>query len=290
MTVIAFGSSKSSPGVTTTVLALAARWPTSREPLVVEADPSGGELVARLASLEGDASGLRDTPSTVQLAASSRAGLSDRTLLEHLQRLPGSGEVRVLVAPSSPFAASTAMAALVAARVGAVLTGLAGMDVLLDVGRVDAASPVLPMLRELGTVVLVARPTLTSVLHTRELVSSLRAAGVRSSLIVIGDWPYSPSDVSDAIGATALVGVLPDDPVGARALNGDARNAKVLGRTRLVRACADLAERLAPPVAPPAPATSPPATPVRSVLPPPPPSPAPVAPLNGSSPPVEVAP
>jgi hypothetical protein len=289
VTVIAFGSSKSSPGVTTTVLALAARWPTSREPLVVEADPSGGELVARLASLGGDVGGLRDTPSTVQLAASSRAGLSDRALLEHLQRLPGAGEVRVLVAPSSPFAASTAMGALVAARVGAVLTGLAGMDVLLDVGRVDAASPTLPMLRELGSIVLVARPTLTSVLHTRELVSSLRGAGVRSSLIVIGDRPYSPSEVAEAIGATALVGVLPDDPVGARALSGDARNAKVLGRTRLVRACGDLAARLAPPTVPPA--TALPATPLPSVQPPPPPpSPPPVAPLNGSTSPAEVAP
>jgi hypothetical protein len=286
VTVIAFGSSKSSPGVTTTVLALAARWPTSREPLVVEADPGGGDLVARLASLEGDAGGLRDTPSTVQLAASSRAGLSDRTLLEHLQRLPGSGEVRVLVAPSSPFAASTAIAALVAAQVGAVLTGLTAMDVLLDVGRVDATSPVLPMLRELGSIVLVARPNLTSVLHTRELVSSLRGAGVRSSLIVIGDRPYTPSEVAEAIGATGLVGVVPDDPVGARALSGDARNAKVLGRTRLVRACADLAARLAPPP----PAATQPATPLQSVLAPPPPSPSPVAPLNGSSPSVEVTP
>ncbi len=216
MSVIAFGSAKSSPGVTTTVLALAARWPSSREPLVVEADPSGGDLVSRLTSLDGETGGLRDTPSTVQLAASSRSGLSDRVLLEHLQRLPGPGEVRVLVAPPSPFAASTAMAALAAARFGELLRGLSGMDVLLDVGRVDAASPSVPLLRELGAAVLVARPTLGSVLHTRELVASLRSFGVHSSLLVIGDRPYSPAEVVEAIGAVALVGVLPDDPVGAR--------------------------------------------------------------------------
>ena len=75
--------------VTTTVLALAARWPAHREPLVVEADPAGGDLVARLTSLDGERGGLRDTPSTVQLAASARSGLSDQTVLEHLQRLPG---------------------------------------------------------------------------------------------------------------------------------------------------------------------------------------------------------
>lgn len=258
MSVIAFGSAKGSPGVTTTVLALAARWPVSREPLVVEGDSSGGDLVARLTSLDGETGGLRDTPSTVHLAASSRSGLSDRTVLEHLQRLPGPGEVRVLVAPPSPFAASTAMAALVGAGIGARLAGLAGMDVLVDVGRVDATSPTVPLLRDLGALVLVARPTLTSVLHTRELVGSLQGAGVRCSLLVIGDRPYAPTDVVDAIGPISLVGVLPDDPVGARALSGDARNAKVLGRTRLVRAAGAVATLLAPvpgpsPVAPVAP-------------------------------------
>ena len=250
MSVIAFGSARSSPGVTTTVLALAARWPTDREPLVVEADPSGGDLVARLTSLDGQADGLRDTPSTVQLAASGRSGLSDRGFLEHLQRLPGPGEVRVLVGSASPFAASTAMAGLVGAGFGDLLAGLSGLDVLVDVGRVDASSPAVPLLCRFGSVVLVARPTLASVLHTRELVASLRSLGVACSLIVIGDRPYSPADVVDAIGPVDLLGVLPDDPVGARALSGDARNAKVLGRTRLVRAATELATRLAPTATP----------------------------------------
>jgi hypothetical protein len=250
MSVIAFGSARSSPGVTTTVLALAARWPTDREPLVVEADPSGGDLVARLTSLDGQADGLRATPSTVQLAASGRSGLSDRGFLEHLQRLPGPGEVRVLVGPASSFAASTAMAGLVGAGIGDLLAGLSGLDVLVDVGRVDASSPAVPLLGRFGSVVLVARPTLASVLHTRELVASLRGLGVGCSLIVIGDRPYSPADVVDAIGPVGLLGVLPDDPVGARALSGDARNAKVLGRTRLVRAATELAVRLAPTATP----------------------------------------
>lgn len=287
MSVLAFGSAKSSPGVTTSVLALAARWPSSREPLVVEADPSGGDLVSRLTSLDGQTGGLRDTPSTVQLAASSRSGLSDRALLEHLQRLPGPGEVRVLVGPSSPFAASTAIAALAAARIGDLLTRLSAMDVLLDVGRVDAASPTVPILRELGAVVLVARPTLGSVLHTRELVTSLRGVGVRSSLLIVGERPYSPAEVVDAIGAVALVGVLPDDPVGARALSGDAKNSKVLGRTRLVRAAGDVAGRLIP-ASGPVPAVPPPIQSPPPVAAPPPIPPASIG-ANGSTP-VRVSP
>lgn len=246
MTVLAFGSAKGSPGVTTTVLALAARWPIHREPLVVEADPAGGDLVSRLASLDAAGCGLRDTPSTVQLAAASRSGSSDRVVLEHLQRLPGPGEVRTLVAPPSPFAASTAMTVLVAAGLGARLAALSGMDALLDAGRLDATSPTLPILQELGSVVLVVRPTLPGVLHTRELAASLLSIGVRSSLLIIGDRPYSPGEVVDAIGSVALIGVLPDDSVGARALCGDARSPKVLARTRLVHAASEFATRLAP--------------------------------------------
>lgn len=254
MSVVTFAAAKGSPGVTTTVLALAARWPAHREPLVVEADPAGGDLVARLASLDGDPSGLRDAPSTVQLAAAARSGLSERLLLEHLQRLPGPGEVRTLVAPPSPFAASTAVTALVAARFGDRLAALCGLDALVDVGRIDAGSPALDLLRWSGSVVIVARPTLSSVLHTRELVASLATTGVRCSLAVIGDRPYTPGEVVDAIGAVHLIGVLPDDPVGARALCGNARSPKVTARTRLVRAASDLAARLAPP--PPAPPSS----------------------------------
>jgi hypothetical protein len=247
MNVIAFGAAKGSPGVTTTVLALAARWPAHREPMVVEADPAGGDLVSRLASLDAARSGLRDTPSTVQLAAASRSELSDRVVLEHLQRLPGPGEVRTLVGPPSPFAASMAMTALVAAGLGERLAALSGMDALLDTGRLDATSPTLPLLQELGSVVLVIRPTLPGVLHTRELAASLLSIGVRSSLLIIGDRPYSPGDVVDAIDSAGLLGVFPDDPVGARALCGDARSSKVLARTRLMHAARTLASRLAPP-------------------------------------------
>ena len=260
MTVFAFGAAKSSPGVTTTVLALAARWPSDREAVVVEADPSGGDLVAWLAGGQGDGTGLRDSPSTIQLAASSRSGVSDHSVLEHLQRLPGPAEVRVLVAPSSPFAASTALTSLVASGFAMALDRFSGTDLLVDVGRIDATAPTVALLGSLRSVILLSRPDLSSVLHTRDLAWSLRDLGVRPSLLVIGDRPYSPGEVAEVVGAESLLGVLPDDVVGARALQGEARNAKVLGRTRLLREASEVARRLVPrPVAPPAP--PPPAAP-----------------------------
>jgi len=239
-----FGSAKGSPGVTTAVLALAARWPTHREPFVVEADPTGGDIVARLASLEGDVGGLRDTPSTVQLAAASRHGLGPTLLLEHAQRLPGIGEVRALLSPASAFASTTALGELVNADIGGHLAAMVSHDVLVDVGTVHPASAALKVIRSTRWLNIVARPSLESILHTRELVSALGAMGVRCGVIVIGDRPYSPFDVAEAAGAE-LVGSLPFDSVGAAALSGEARNPKILGRSRLVRAATELAVVLA---------------------------------------------
>jgi hypothetical protein len=246
MTVIAVGAAKGAPGVTTTVLALATRWPQHREPLVVEADPAGGDLVARLASLTADDSALRESPSTVQLAAVSRSGLTTRRLLEHLQRLPGPGEVRALIAPSGPFAATTAIEALTTGGLGRCLSELHEMDSLVDVGRIDPGSPALPLIRAADQFVLVVRPSLESVVHTRDLWSSMRSTGVQASVVVVGDRPYAPVEVADAIAADDLLGVLPEDPVGAAALAGNARSPKILARTRLVRAADDIASRLVP--------------------------------------------
>lgn len=244
MTVALVGAAKGSPGVTTTVGALAGRWPEPREPFVVELDPSGGDLVVRLAQLDTDQGGLRDTPSTVQLAAASRHGLHPTTILEHTQRLPGLGEIRALVSPSSTFASSTAISELVAANLAACLAGIDAYDVIVDLGTLTATSPVYPLLRAERRVHLVVRTTLESILHTRDLVANLAATGVTCDLIVIGDRPYSPLDAAEAISAE-VIATLPDDPVGAAALAGQARNPKILARTRLLRAAGQAATNLA---------------------------------------------
>jgi len=272
VTVIAFGAAAGSPGVTTTVAALAARWPDHREPLIVEADPSGGDLVARLAALDGTAVGLADSPSTVQLAARSRSGIAPQVLLEHLQRLPGPGEVRALIAPPGPFAAATAIGALATAGLAERLGALDGLDCLVDVGRIDATSPALPLVRAASMVVVVTRSSLESVRHTRELVTGLRSMHLRPVLLVVGDQPYAAQDVADAVEAK-LLGAIPDDPTGARALAGDARSPKVLPRTRLLRAATEITPALATPREPTATSAAP--TPERT------PSPVPDSQMTG---------
>ncbi len=245
MTVTVLASAKGSPGVTTTLLALAARWPDHREPLVVEADPAGGDLVVRLAPFDPETEGLRDAPSTVQLAALSRAGLNHQALLEHLQRLPGPGEVRALVGPASSFAASTAIRSLVGAGLVDRLAELENVDVVVDAGRLEPLSPALPLAAGADTLLLVVRPTVESVLHTQALVAALRTTGTAATLLVVGDRPYGPDEIAAAVDAPVLA-VLPDESVGARALAGEPVGAKVLSRSPLLAAAANVAGHLAP--------------------------------------------
>lgn len=249
MTVTVLASAKGSPGATTTSLALTARWPDHREPLLVEADPAGGDVVVRLAPFDPEAEGLRDSPSTVQLAAFARAGLSQQALLEHLQRLPGPGEVRALVGPSSAFAASTAIRSLVGAGLVDRLVDLDHVDVVVDAGRLDALSPALPLATRADVLALVMRPTVESVLHTRALVTALRSMGSAASLLVVGDRPYGADEIATAVDAPVL-GVLPDDPIGARGLAGEPVGSKVLARSALLAVAAELGRHLAPPFVP----------------------------------------
>jgi hypothetical protein len=232
-----FATAKGSPGLTTTLLLLAGYWPAHREPLIIELDPAGGDLVARLASLDGR-SALARKPSTHQLAAESATGVTWQSVLSHTQHLPGPGEIRALVAPASPFASSSAAEQLVSNGLLRALTELHRHDVLVDLGRLDVTSPVMPLVRRLSTVVLVARSTLESLDHTAELANSLRASGVTPQLLLIGDGPY------DANQAVELCGGV--DPPAAAVINGEHPSRRRLDRSHLAGAARDITRRMAP--------------------------------------------
>jgi hypothetical protein len=244
VTIVALGSAKGSPGTTTTVLAIAASWPEHREPLVVELDPAGGDILPMLTSVHDGPGGLQQQPSLIQLATTARSGLSEHDVLGSLQTLPGPGAVRTLVAPASPFGSSTAIAALVAAGFGDRLRGLSGLDALVDVGRIDPTSPALAFVRWLGRVVLVTRSNLASILHTRELAANLDTLGIAVSMVVVGERPYPPGEVQAALTSVTLVGVLPDDPSGAAALGKEAPGKRSAARSRLLRAATSISAEL----------------------------------------------
>jgi hypothetical protein len=250
---IAFASAKGSPGVTTAVAALAAMWPADRALVVAEIDPSGGDLVVRF--------DLATDPGVVTLAASGRRDLGPATLLAHTQELPGAAghsdgggpSRRVLAAPVS---ADQATAALTALR-GGLAHALDDIDadVIVDCGRLDPASPVFEVASRAELLVLLARPIVSEVHHLSARLGALSSA--TTSLLTVGERPYTVDEVAAAVGAHPL-GCLPFDARASAALSGNLGNAaRVLRRSRLLRDAGAVAAALAGWLGP-APATTPP--------------------------------
>ena len=179
MTTIAFISPKGAPGVTTAACAIAAVWPAPRDVLLVECDPSGGDLAPRF--------GLPTTPGLTSYVLARRdtdRGSTDA--LDHVQTLPGG-----LAALFGPVGGEVAMA--LDGEVGAI--GLEpssmGSDVLLDCGRFNPrATGQALLLRQADLVALVTRADATSVAHGRCLVDTLSATrdiARATGLVVVGE-------------------------------------------------------------------------------------------------------
>lgn len=228
MTAIAIASVKGAPGVTTTVLAMAAAWPSDRRLLVVECDPDGGVLAARRQ--------LSFEPGLVTLAAGVLRG--GGAVAEHTQ--PLGDTVQVLLAPAT---AEQVHLSLGAADHGLweALTGECD-DVVLDCGRLTAASPAAHLVRRADHLLLIARPTVEDVALLRDRLPALQRIGLRPRLLLIDDGVYRTDEVADAIGA-AVVARLPIDNRAADALNGVTARPPA-GRARLLRAARGVVDDL----------------------------------------------
>jgi cellulose biosynthesis protein BcsQ len=224
MTVIAIGSVKGAPGVTTTVMALAAVWPASRDVVVAEVDPDGGVLAARRE--------LCVEPGLVTLATALRRGGS--ALPTHTQAL--GANVRVLVTP--PSAEQTRAALNVAGeRLWQAFDALTD-DLLVDCGRLTVTSPAIAAARRAATTLLMARPRLEDIALLRERVPALRREGVAPRLLLAGDGPYGHDEIATAV-AAPVTAVLPADRRTAEAL--DTRSARGLSsRAPLLRSARHL--------------------------------------------------
>jgi MinD-like ATPase involved in chromosome partitioning or flagellar assembly len=228
MTVVALGSIKGAPGVTTTALALASVWPASRAVVVAEVDPDGGVLAAR-----------RDLglePGLATLAAALRRGGAD--VSPHTQSV--GDRVRAIVTPPSGEQTRAALA-VAGERLWQALEALTD-DVLADCGRLTAGSPVTGVARHADVTVLLARPRLDDVALLRERVPALRREGVEPQVLLTGGGPYRREEVADAIEAPVLA-VLPIDGRTAAALDQPSGR-RVSSRSPLVRSTRQLAGTL----------------------------------------------
>lgn len=233
MSLISLCSAHSSPGVTTTALALAASWPEERRCLLVEADPFGGVIGARY--------GLGDSPGLSSLAAIARRGLDDEAVWSHAQRLRGG--VELLVGPGSAEEAHAVLADVAGVLAG-WCSGRSGPDVIVDCGRVAPSSPALGLLARADVAMVLARPRLDQLRPAAHLLAALETAGVKASMLLIGEDPYRPDEVASALGAE-VAGVIAWDPRTAAALSGTGAVGRDLRRSPLVRSTATLAEQMA---------------------------------------------
>lgn len=235
MSVIALGSAKASPGVTTTAVALASVWPGDREPVIIEADPDGGSLGARF--------GIPAEPGLVSFAAAVRrppdGSESDGPLARHTQTLPG--DIRLVTGPPAP---EQAHAALAASGTTLVRAENDRVDLLVDCGRLGPRSPSLPLACEADVLALVARPRLDEVHHLVHRVAALRDQARHLCLITIGARPYAPAEVAEAL-QLPLAGAIPEDPSTARTLNGAPASGRRLTRSPLLGAAQETAQQLA---------------------------------------------
>ena len=207
MTGIALMSAKGAPGVTTCAVLLAAVWPMPA--MLVEADPAGGDL----RSWYTDASGqpLRADVGVVSLLSRQAAG-APLSLREHCHTLPGG--LAVLVGPET-----RAQFELLRAQIPQLAAGIRAAEqaVLVDLGRVETTALVSPLLEACALSLVVCKPTVASIRHTRTL---LAAAPQPCRVLLIGTAAQR-RDAAQALGVSPeQVLALADDPISAAALAG----------------------------------------------------------------------
>lgn len=230
---IAVCSLKSSPGATTLAVALGARWPGPEVPVVVEADPAGGDLLTRFR--------LSPDLTLVTLAASSRNRGNARPdqVAHHAQFLPDG--LRVV---PSPVEAEQARAALRLLTIGPSSPlrragDRADTAVIVDCGRVESDSPTLSIIRSADAMLLVARPRDDELARIALKLQAAQQWSRRPCFVLVGRG-HRASFVSHELRVPVMAHI-PHDLKGAEALcgQGGARNGP--SKSMLGRAASKLA-------------------------------------------------
>jgi hypothetical protein len=241
MSVVTFFSSKGAPGTTTGAMLAASLWP--RPALLADCDPAGGDMGLRLPTPDGRPLDLGR--GMLSLLPVARRSLDPDVLLEHAQQVLGGGEV--LVGMSGPEQA--AAVGPVWATIAGAFSAISSHDVIIDLGRLDSRSPVMPLAASAGLGVCVIDSSLSGVYSARARLRTLIPAlqgsdggGPRLGLVV------QSRDKREAESAAAViqtefanityVGHLATDASGAGIFNG--RPVSRPERTLLVRSGADV--------------------------------------------------
>lgn len=176
MSTVAIGSVGGSPGASALALALACAW--TRPCVVVEADPDGGRLAARL--------GLAVRPGLVDLAAAARRGDPSEV---SLQRFAQVGPDGVAVLPCHPAAEQVqALLRSNAEPIAQWCRACEDHDVLVDIGRWRPGAATVPLARGVDRRLVVVRgepEDVVALVHRAEL---LHAVGGAEVVVVAGTY------------------------------------------------------------------------------------------------------
>ncbi len=225
---------------TTTTVAIASAWSSSQEVILVEADPTGGDLAAWF-----------DMPVTPSLStAVTRISDASWPDIERFTRLADNG-LRLLPAPAGTAEAGQAVGESARLLVPALASARAQIAIV-DTGAVQSTPALNPF---------VGAAAVTVVVH-RQATQSSRAAAVRlqrfadrldafasvaagTVVAVVGAAPFSLDEIeaflSEAVGATPVVGLPVDDLTAGVYAGRPGVSARRLGRLPLTRAARALA-------------------------------------------------
>jgi hypothetical protein len=228
---LAVCSLKGSPGVTTFATVLGACWPVGETPIVVEADPAGGDLMARFR--------LNEAPSLTTLAVRARRGVEAGLLAQHSQQLPGG--LHVVIGPVGAEQARTALSVLASGGCSVLRRAAEqpSTTVIVDCGRVDPDSPALPIIRSADAMLLVARPQDAELAHVALKLHEAQRWSRRPGLVLIGQG-HPAHEVSRALGIPVM-GTIPRDDKGAAVLIGHRTSQRNPAESKLGRAAARVA-------------------------------------------------
>lgn len=236
MAVFGFASASGSPGVTTTVLALALSWP--RPVVVVEADPTAGSAI-----LAGYFRGVVEPMGgLVELMVAHRQGrLADQLHLALLAVPDSTVEILLGVHTQAqvPGLVSVWPSLLAALRD----LDDTGTDVLVDAGRLGLAGSAEPVLFDAEALLLVTGSSLRSVAAARAwaaVVTERRPSGV--GLLVVGpDRPYGTGEIAAVLGLPAVARIAWDPRAAAVFSDGEqpSRHIERSGFQRSIRAAGE---------------------------------------------------
>lgn len=246
MALIALGSAKGAPGVTTTAVAMAQVWP--RRCIVADIDPLGGDLALRYRRADGEP--LDAETGLLSLAAAVRTG-GTTSVDDHVQHTQNGLEVLAGVTspqqvrglgPSWPHIAAT-------------LATIPQTDVIVDCGRISPGSPTMAVVERADAFVMLTRSTLEEVAHLRERLTTMRdtlrlghldSAAVGIAVVTNMRDNRSAADAAQLLESSGLkvanLGTVADDPKAAEALRSGRHGN--LRRTLLLRSSQELTKRL----------------------------------------------